>query len=110
MAPATVLETLLLCEEIKSKWKGFDTYRWFLLGRWCLVDGEWEKARRAFRKGLVGSYGFILGIGLRTGILLSYLHIDMELAIRLLRGPCRMKVLVVNEYLKGGMIVDKDRI
>jgi glycosyltransferase involved in cell wall biosynthesis len=46
------------CEEIKSKWKEFDTYRWFLLGRWCLVDGEWEKARRAFRKGLVGSYGY----------------------------------------------------
>jgi hypothetical protein len=51
-----------------------------------------------------------MDIGLRTGILLSYLHIDMELAIRLLRGLCRMKVLVVNEYLKGGMIVDKEWI
>jgi hypothetical protein len=51
-----------------------------------------------------------LGAGLRTGILLSYLHIDMELAIRLLRSLCRKKVLVVSEYLKGDMIVDKEWI
>jgi len=98
------------CKKIKLKWKQFETYRWLLLGRWCLVDGEWEKARRAFRKGLTSSFGFILGLGLRTGILLSYLHIDMELLIRLLSSLCRIKILLVDEYLQGGMIVDKEWI
>ena len=98
------------CERIKLKWKEFETYRWLLLGRWCLVDGEWDKARKAFRKGLVGPYGFILGAGLRIGILLSHLHIDMELPIRLLRSLCHIKLLAVSEYLQGGMIVDKERI
>ena len=98
------------CEKIKLRWKQFETYRWLLLGRWCLVDGEWEKARGAFRKGLTDCFGFILGLGLRTGILLSYLHVDMELFIRLLSSICRIKVLLVNDYLEGGMIVDKEWI
>jgi len=98
------------CEKVKLKWKQFETYRWLLLGRWCLVDGEWKKARRAFRKGLMNSYGFILGAGLGTGLLFSYLHIDMERPIRLLRTLCRIKVILVDEYLEGGMIVDKEWI
>jgi glycosyltransferase involved in cell wall biosynthesis len=98
------------CEKIKLKWKEFEAFRWFLLGRWWLVDGEWEKARKAFKKGLTNSFGFVLYAGLRVGILLSYFHIDMERPIRLLRSLCRINVRVLDEYLQSGMIVDKKMI
>lgn len=89
---------------IKLKWRRFEIYRWFLFGRWCLVEGEWEKARKAFKKGLTISCGFIFHAALRVGIFFSYIHANMEFLVRLLRFPA------LDEHLKGDMIVNIEMI
>lgn len=97
--------------KIKLKWNRFNMIRWLLLGRWCLVDGEWEKASMAFKKGLMLSCKFpfsvVLKLFLRLGIILSYLHIPIELLPRLIRYPIIYKLRTGDGK---DMIISKDMI
>ena len=63
---------------IDSEWDQFEAMRCLTLGRWHMVDGEWSKARTVFRKGLPLSHKFMLSMSLKSGILLSYIHLNME--------------------------------
>ncbi len=91
-------------EKIKLGWQRFEIYRWFLLGRWYLVDGEWQKARKAFKKGLAVSSGSIYNVALRIGLLFSYIHANMEFLMPL------FGLSTVYRHLKGDMKVSEEMI
>lgn len=45
-------------DEMKREWQEFKWYQWFTLGRWFMVDGEWAKARLAFKRCRPYSYNW----------------------------------------------------
>jgi glycosyltransferase involved in cell wall biosynthesis len=91
-------------EKIKLGWQRFEIYRWFLLGRWYLVNEEWQRAREAFKKGLAVSRGSIFNAALRMGLLFSYIHVNMEYLMPL------FGLATVYKHLKGGMMVSEEML
>lgn len=69
-----------------------------------MVDGEWQRARKAFKKGLAVSGGSIYNVALRMGLLFSYIHANMEYLMPL------FGLATVYKHLKGGMKVSEEMI
>lgn len=92
--------------DILWSWQDFNSLRWSLLGRSLLVEREWKDARKAFKKGLNYNSSFFRVTILKIGVLLSYLHLNLEF---LLHG---IGLGTVNDILEkiGDPIVSKEML
>lgn len=91
---------------IKTQWKQYRWSVWFLLGRWFLVDGEWEKAREAFRQGSLLNNNSKQRYFLHLCTFFSFIHCHVEILTRLLRLP-HVETLV-NEMNSKDLTISKD--
>lgn len=91
---------------IETQWKQYRWSVWFLLGRWFLVDGEWAKARKAFRKGNQLNNNWKQRILLQLCTFLSFFHCNVELLTRLLHLP-HVKT-VINDMNRKDLTISKD--
>lgn len=78
---------------VETQWKQYRWSVWFLLGRWFLVDGEWGKARKAFKKGSQLNNNWKQRAFLHVCTFFSFIHCNVELLTRLLRLPPAMTVI-----------------
>jgi glycosyltransferase involved in cell wall biosynthesis len=63
---------------LNSVWKEFKWQQWFTLGRWFLVDGEWESARKAFNRCWPFFYNWKHPALLMFCLASSYFHSNIE--------------------------------
>lgn len=66
---------------INREWLEFKWHQWFTLGRWFLVDGEWEKARRAFARCRPYAFNWKHPALLTFCMLSAWLHRNIEWVI-----------------------------
>jgi len=76
-------------KRIAKEWKCFHAWQFFLSGRRHLVDNKWKEARKFFMKGLgqVSRLHIVLVVLLSLGIILSYLHLNLEPLFQLFKRP-----------------------
>lgn len=91
---------------IETQWKQYRWSVWFLLGRWFLLDGEWEKARRAFKQGSLSNNNWKQRYFLHLCTFFSFLHCNVELLTSLLRLP--HVSTVVEEMNRKELTISKD--
>jgi glycosyltransferase involved in cell wall biosynthesis len=64
-------------QKIQESWRSVDCATHYALGRLCLLNGEWELARRHFRQALRPS-SLRVTCGGAMGWFLSWIHCDLE--------------------------------
>jgi len=76
-------------KKIEKEWKSFHTWHFFLSGRRHLVNKKWKEARKFFMNGLrqVNRLRVVLVMLLSLGIILSYLHLNLEPLFQLCKRP-----------------------
>ncbi len=95
-------------EKNHSEWEALKVWQIFMLGRWFLVDKEWENARKAFKKiPSAAPYPVAFFITSKFGIIASYLHLNIEFFSRLQKWPTIYEILNGDKY---DMVVSKDML
>ena len=95
-------------EKIHSDWEDLKAWQIFVLGRWFLVDKEWENARKAFKKiPSAGPFSLALFTSRNFGVIASYLHLNIEFFSRFLRWPTIHEILNGDKY---DMVVSKEML